>query len=432
MIAVPHPNVLIARQAKATLPVEVILRRYMAKSSTMTSVFDHYTRLEEREIYGITFPDNLSANEAFPENLGTRGIILTPTTKAEQGQHDAPLTDDEARKIVDGQLGGGMWNRATKAALALFERAQAHCLEKGLILVDTKLEFGIDEQGELMLIDEVFTPDSSRFWLASSYAEKFAAGETPETFDKELLRRWLAEEKKFKGDGPVPKVDGAIIKQMAVAYAAPYEMITGDQLPPPISDPMEVARALSVMKPFLKSGTEAETPAEVLKPSQLVVIIMGSESDKGHADKIGETLTKFGVPFHIRVGSAHKSPEHVLQMLKEYEEKTDGQDTQPKKQIIYIAVAGRSNALGGFISGNSRYPVINAPPPGESHTIFSSLEMPSGIAATTVLYPEAAGLAAVEIFALSNPELATQYIAYQEEMRRKNITADEKFRTPSQ
>lgn len=224
MIAVLHPNVLVARQAVATLPVEVVLRRYMAKSSTSTSVYHNYVDLGRREIYGINFPDGLVGNQEFP-----MGTILTPTTKAETG-HDEELTDGQAEEIVDEQLGKGVWNKAKTAAFTLFEQAKTYHQARGLILVDTKYEFGLDKDGNLMLIDEVHTPDSSRFWLSEIYEQKFEAGEPPESFDKEILRRWLAENG-FKGDGMVPVVDTRIIDQMAAAYKVPYVMISGEELP---------------------------------------------------------------------------------------------------------------------------------------------------------------------------------------------------------
>ncbi|OGH12586.1 MAG: hypothetical protein A2857_04480 [Candidatus Levybacteria bacterium RIFCSPHIGHO2_01_FULL_36_15] len=229
MIAVPHPNVLFARQAQATLPVEVVLRRYMARSSTTTSVYHNYSNRGRRNIYGIDFPEGLQPNQEFP-----MGTVLTPTTKADAG-HDEELSDERALEIVDSKLGDGTWDKAKSAAYAIFERARTHCLDRGLILVDTKYEFGIDGDGNLMLIDEVHTPDSSRFWLAETYEEKFKEGKTPDTFDKEILRRWLAE-KGFKGDGPIPKVDTAIIDAMAQAYTVPYRMITGQELPPQFLD----------------------------------------------------------------------------------------------------------------------------------------------------------------------------------------------------
>jgi len=224
LLAVPHPNVMIARQAQAILPVEVVLRRYMARSSTSTSVYHNYVEGGRRKIYGIDFPDGLKANQEFP-----MGTILTPTTKAESG-HDLELTDEQAQEIVDGKLGKGTWRKTKKAALAVFERAYTYHKERGLILVDTKYEFGIDADGQIMLIDEIHTPDSSRFWLAASYEERIRKGENPESFDKEILRRWLADQG-FRGEGRVPQVDPVVIQKMSEAYQKPYLMIIGQGLP---------------------------------------------------------------------------------------------------------------------------------------------------------------------------------------------------------
>lgn len=246
MVAVPHPNILFARQAQATLPVEIVLRRYMAKSSTTTSVYHNYTERGRREIYGIAFPEGLRANQELP-----MGTILTPTTKAEAG-HDQELADTQACEIVDSKLGNGTWDQAKTAAHAIFERARLHCLDRGLILVDTKYEFGLDSAGNLMLIDEIHTPDSSRFWLAETYEERFGKDETPDTFDKEILRRWLAD-REFKGEGPVPKVDTEIIDRMAEAYTVPYRMIAGRDLP---SQPYDTTQQASIKEAALSYVAE--------------------------------------------------------------------------------------------------------------------------------------------------------------------------------
>jgi len=223
LLAVPHPNVMVTRQAQAMLPVEVVLRRYMAKSSTSTSVYHNYVEAGRRRIYGLDFPDELKANQELP-----MGTILTPTTKAETG-HDLELTDEQAQEIVDSKLGEGTWRQTKTAALAVFERAHAYHRERGLILVDTKYEFGVEAEGRIMLIDEIHTPDSSRFWRAASYEERMARGEDPESFDKEILRRWLANQG-FRGEGRVPQVDPAIIRKMADAYQEPCRLITGREL----------------------------------------------------------------------------------------------------------------------------------------------------------------------------------------------------------
>jgi len=246
MLAIPHPNVLMAKQAEATLPVELIFRRYMATSSTSTSVYTNYFGNERRginarrKIYGIEFPEGLVANQEFP-----MGTISTPTTKAESGEHDIELTDEEARDMVNNKFGAGVWEKAKSIGLELFEHGLNHHKQKGLILADTKFEFGLDKNGELILIDEVFTPDSSRFWRADTYEQRISEGKNPESFDKEILRRWLADNG-FTGEGPVPIVPSKIINQMASAYRVPYEMITEGPLSqdPQTSNPEPIRKAI--------------------------------------------------------------------------------------------------------------------------------------------------------------------------------------------
>lgn len=230
ILSVPHSNVLIAHQAESTLPVELIFRRHMAQSSSATSVHTNYFGDEKRgirarkKIYGIEFPNGLQPNQEFP-----MGTISTPTTKAASGEHDLELTDEQAKQLVDNKLGSGVWKQAKEARYALFEYALDYHKQKGLMLADTKFVFGLDRNGGLILIDELFTPDSSRFWLANTFEQRLNEGKNPDSFDKEILRRWLAENG-FTGDGPVPIVPPEIIDQMANAYRVPYEMITGRSL----------------------------------------------------------------------------------------------------------------------------------------------------------------------------------------------------------
>ena len=236
LIDVPHPNVLIAKQAISVIPIEIVLRRYMAEGSTPTSVYFNYIEKGRREIYGIKFPDKLLPNQEFP-----MGTILTPTTKALDG-HDKELTNQEARIIVDSKFGIGTWNKISTAAHAIFERARTHCLDKGIILVDTKFEFGIDENGNIMLIDEVLTPDGSRFWLKSEYEKSFKRQET-QKFNKDILVKWL-KEKGFEGKGEIPEIPPNVIKKMLFAYEEPYKLIVGKELPTPISDQIIIKEAV--------------------------------------------------------------------------------------------------------------------------------------------------------------------------------------------
>lgn len=171
----------------------------------------------------------------------------------------------------------------------------------------------------------------------------------------------------------------------------------------------------------------AEQDEQLKSPKHpLVVIVMGSEKDQGYADRIVTTLGEFEVPVELRVASAHKSIAHLLELIGAY-------NNQEDKSIVFIAVAGRSNALGGVIDANTAFPVISAPPYSETYAgadIFSSLRMPSGIATTVATEPEMAALAAVKMLALNNPELADKVLAYQRRALQKILEADHRVQNP--
>jgi phosphoribosylaminoimidazole-succinocarboxamide synthase len=235
-IAVPHPNVLIAKQAAKVIPIEVVVRRYMATGVTPTSIYFNYIEKGRREIYGIKFPDGLLPNQEFP-----MGNILTPTTKALNG-HDEELTHDQTLHIVDREFGPGLWEKIDQIAHALFERARVHCLSKGVLLVDTKFEFGIDGNGNLMLIDEVLTPDGSRFWLKDTYEKSIKDGSVPE-FNKNVLVDYLKKEG-FEGVGGIPEIPQNVIDKMLYAYSEPYRIITGNSFSVSETDPGDIKKSI--------------------------------------------------------------------------------------------------------------------------------------------------------------------------------------------
>jgi phosphoribosylaminoimidazole-succinocarboxamide synthase len=215
LISVPDPNAMICRTA-LPLPIEVIVRGYIT-GVTHTALWYRYA-LGEREIYGYTFPEGLRKNEALP------APIITPTTKGGPTGHDERLTCAEVAS--QGYLEASIWEQVQVAALGLFARGQELAAAAGLILVDTKYEFGLDPDGGLLLIDEVHTPDSSRFWKAGSYAERLSAGQEPELFDKEFVRLAYAE-RGYRGDGEPPSLPADIWVQTSQLYQAIYEGITG-------------------------------------------------------------------------------------------------------------------------------------------------------------------------------------------------------------
>lgn len=208
--AVPDPNVTIGREAQP-LPVEVIVRGFIT-GVTKTSLWTLY-EAGDRQPYGISLPDGLRKNDALPQP------IITPTTKAEAGAHDEQLT--RAQIIGRGLVSENLWQEVEAAALGVFKRGQEVAQKAGLILVDTKYEFGLID-GKLALIDEIHTPDSSRYWTQESYKPE----QKPENFDKEYLREWYAA-RGYKGDGEPPIMPINEIARVAGRYIAAYERLTG-------------------------------------------------------------------------------------------------------------------------------------------------------------------------------------------------------------
>ena len=213
----PDPNVVVAKTLKI-LPIEMVIRDYMT-GSTETSNWPMYDR-GERVLYGHKFPDGLVKNQKLPET------IITPTTKAEQGEHDAPIT---AAEIVEkGVLTQDQWDGVSAKSLAVFARGKEIAARNGLILVDTKFEFGVDESGEIVLADEILTPDSSRYWKADSYESRLAAGEEPESLDKEFLRLWVRSKCDPYKD-PIPEIPPETLIEFAGKYVSLFETVTGQK-----------------------------------------------------------------------------------------------------------------------------------------------------------------------------------------------------------
>ncbi len=220
VIDVPDPNTSLVVGCE-TLPVEVVVRGYITGVTT-TALWYRYS-LGERHIYGYDFPDGRVKNQPLPEP------IITPTTKGRAGEHDERITCAEV--VERGLLDEATWEQVQAAALAIFKRGQEIARQGGLILVDTKYEFGRAPDGQVMIIDEVHTPDSSRFWLAESYEERMASGEEPENFDKEFLRLWYADHG-YRGEGEPPEPTDDLIAQVSERYIALYEMLTGQTFEP--------------------------------------------------------------------------------------------------------------------------------------------------------------------------------------------------------
>jgi phosphoribosylaminoimidazole-succinocarboxamide synthase len=215
IIEYPDPNVALCKRL-TILPVEIVVRDYLA-GTTGTSILSLYKQ-GQREMYGIRLPDGMRDNQKLPQT------IITPTTKAFHGGHDEPLT---ASEIVERNLlSAEQWKTVSDYALALFAKGREMAAARGLILVDTKYEFGIDEAGQIMIADEIHTPDSSRYWFAESYPQRFEAGERPESFDKDFVRSWVVARCDPYKD-PIPEIPADVILETSRVYIDAYERITG-------------------------------------------------------------------------------------------------------------------------------------------------------------------------------------------------------------
>lgn len=230
VLSYPDPNVVVGKRL-TILPVEVVVRGYLA-GTTGTSILTLY-RKGEREMYGHRFPDGLRDNEKLPKP------ILTPTSKEFDGGHDAPLTPKEI--VEGGLLTPEQWETLSIYALGLFARGQEIAAQRGLILVDTKYEFGLDEDENIVLADEIHTPDSSRYWLAEGYDEAFATGKRPPSFDKDFVRAWVAERVDPYTD-PIPEIPAELIEATSRVYIDAYERITGETFVPDTSGATPVDR----------------------------------------------------------------------------------------------------------------------------------------------------------------------------------------------
>jgi phosphoribosylaminoimidazole-succinocarboxamide synthase len=233
VLGYPDPNVVHCKRV-TILPVEIVVRGYLA-GTTSTSILTQY-KTGARQMYGHHLPDGLRDNQALP------APIITPTSKAFDGGHDEPLTADEI--VQTGLLTKSQWDEVSEKALALFARGQKMAAERGLILVDTKYEFGTDPDGTILLADEIHTPDSSRYWIADGYDAALRDGTRPPSFDKDVIRSWVVARCDPYKD-PIPEIPHEMIEKTAQVYIQAFEAITGQTFTPDTSGktPLDRVRA---------------------------------------------------------------------------------------------------------------------------------------------------------------------------------------------
>lgn len=217
LLAIPDPNVTVAKKCKP-LPIEAVVRGYLT-GVTSTSIWTHYAE-GKRDFGNFKLRDGMKKNERFPT------AVFTPSTK--EDLHDRTLSPQEI--ISEGIVEKSLLDEVERVALELFAYGQAYALSKGLLLVDTKYEFGLGSEGQLVLIDEIHTPDSSRYWYAKSYDERFAKGLEPEYFDKEFLRLWFKEHCDPYKDKDLPEAPVELVEELSRRYGTIFSDITGEEL----------------------------------------------------------------------------------------------------------------------------------------------------------------------------------------------------------
>jgi phosphoribosylaminoimidazole-succinocarboxamide synthase len=216
MIDVPDPNVTLAKKC-SVLPIEFVVRGYLT-GSTDTSAWMLYSK-GARDICGNRLPDGMVKNQKFDEP------ILTPTTKSDL--HDESISP--AQILERGIIEPAVWRRCEEVVFDLFDRGTRTAAENGLILVDTKYELGLDEKGAVTLIDEIHTPDSSRYWIADTYQSRFDQRQEPENIDKEFLRLWFKDHCDPYKDKVLPEAPKDLVVELSSRYIKLYEMITGKE-----------------------------------------------------------------------------------------------------------------------------------------------------------------------------------------------------------
>ncbi len=219
VISIPHPNATLAKKVEV-FPVEFIMRGYLT-GSTSTSAWTLYNK-GERNICGNVLPDGMRKNQKFPRP------IITPTTKSEE--HDESITPEGI--VETGLMSREDWEKASDIAFRLFRHGMDTAADNGLILVDTKYEMGRDENGDIVLVDEIHTPDSSRYWLSEGYEERFGQGLDPENIDKEFLRLWFRDHCDPYNDPVLPEAPEELVVELSSRYIRLFEMITGREFKP--------------------------------------------------------------------------------------------------------------------------------------------------------------------------------------------------------
>ena len=361
------------------IPLEIIVRAYIT-GSTKTSLWTHYNK-GVRNYCGVAFPDGLQKNQKLDKP------VITPTTK---GETDELISYEDI--IRSGIVSSEDLDYIYDKAMELFEFGSQVVSEKGLILVDTKYEFGRAPNGEIMLIDEIHTCDSSRFWQKSSYDHLFNSQREPEKLDKDAARDYVKSICDPYQD-EIPEIPEEKKASVLKCYQRLYELLTGDMY----YQVLNTTHDDNIDLDPLTNNALINYFDNI--HSHLVVILSGSESDEWHINKLRENFAKHNIYAKEHICSAHKKTKQLLGILEEY-----NSYAKFNRKIIYITVAGRSNALSGVVACNTHYPVIACPPFQDKMdmqvNINSTIQMPSKVPVMTILDPGNVVLCCQRIFGL--------------------------------
>ena len=346
------------------IKLEFVVRGYMT-GSTSTSIWPMY-KSGKRNMYGIDFRDGYSKNEKLDQ------IILTPTTK---GVTDVPITGEEI--VEQNYLTQEQYDFIARKSIELFTYGQNRASDNGLILVDTKYEFGF-LGNQIILIDELHTCDSSRYWKKDTYHQRLSEGKEPEKLDKDCIRDYIKSQCDPYND-PIPNVPDELVTKVGNVYNQYYNIFDTNDLT------SRNCHEDNVSNDFFSNVID-----------QFVVIISGSVSDRPHCLNIQNKLKDKGIYSVIYHCSAHKDTRGVLNILNRYENQN--------RRLCYVTVAGMSNALSGVVSCNTRFPVVGCPPFSDKTdmlvNINSTLQCPSNVPVMTILSPGNVALAISKIFNL--------------------------------
>lgn len=361
----PDHNVIVAHECKV-FPIEMVVRGYLTGSAWEDL---QAGRFEGKYGFKITAQDVEGGK--LIRNCKLKKPIVTPTTKAPTG-HDQPLTQEEAHKLI-----GDPYETLVEKALALYELGAKLALERGLILVDSKYEFG-EHEGKILLVDEVHTPDSSRYWYADGYQPGKDMVELSKQFVRDIVRKTELTEQD--------------VEETSRRYSELYERLTGRKWVASEQIPIQqrVVNNL-VQKGYIRGG--------------YVQIIAGSEKDDWHVQVLKEELKERKIPHGHKSASAHKNTRELLDLIDVL-----NRSIEP---VVVITVAGGSDALSGIVAHHSRFPVIACPPYEDELSyllnVHSTLQMPSHVPVLFCKRPTNAVLAAERILANHNPLFAQRF-----------------------